>query len=428
MVAGCWRAGATEASKVQGKPEGIPTMAAGVYTAPADVARCQALLKAVQDRQSVRVLPPRKRVELRSKPANFRNWHDHKDTDSQGFAAEEEKASACVVPFLVSEPFERAPVIDRLTGLMWLGKPPRGEVGVEGATTSVRKVRTDKAAGFSDWRLPTMPELASVLLIKPGAFVEGAHWSVNRGPDCTWTLDTKAGFAFCASAAHKDTAHVLPVRAGALSTEAPPRAKAGFVGSAAELADCMRGEWLKLVEGRDVPVIPGPGPATLRAAPATIPATDLVARLRALYLHGNGQRCFVNDFRPNADGTVLDAATGLLWEVASSREQMSWNAARAYVSRLNGARYLGQQDWRLPTAEEAATLIESARFLFPWTQLDPAVFATSETIWTADLEPGGKRAFTLDTRTGKLGTLTDTPESVSDEMNFVKVVRSSRKK
>src|SRR5262245_48997759 len=116
-VAACgvaWGAGAAA-----GEP--VPTMAAGVYTAPADVARCTAMWEAYASGKSIRVQPPARTLKLRDKPAKFARWTDRRKSELQGLLPLE-GAPSCTLPFLASPPADKAPVFDRLTGLVWLGE------------------------------------------------------------------------------------------------------------------------------------------------------------------------------------------------------------------------------------------------------------------------------------------------------------------
>lgn len=58
------------------------------------------------------------------------------------------------------------------------------------------------------------------------------------------------------------------------------------------------------------------------------------------------------------DGVVLDRTTGLMWQQAASPQQMVYRLAMEWINSLNKRGYAGFNDWRLPTLEEAITLIE----------------------------------------------------------------------
>ena len=70
---------------------------------------------------------------------------------------------------------------------------------------------------------------------------------------------------------------------------------------------------------------------------------------------------FQNDYRSeeiHENRVVIDLNTGLMWNQSGSDEKMTWKAAKYWVKRLNKRGYAGYKDWRLPTLEEAASLVE----------------------------------------------------------------------
>ncbi len=64
---------------------------------------------------------------------------------------------------------------------------------------------------------------------------------------------------------------------------------------------------------------------------------------------------------------------------------MYWEKAKQWVNELNSRRYAGYSDWRLPTAEEAASLLKSSKKngdLY----IDPVFDHRQRWIWTGDSE------------------------------------------
>ncbi len=64
-----------------------------------------------------------------------------------------------------------------------------------------------------------------------------------------------------------------------------------------------------------------------------------------------------NNFTNNADGTITDHATGLMWQQNDSIG-MNWEDALAYAEKLDLA---GYRDWRLPNAKELQSIIDYTR-------------------------------------------------------------------
>jgi tetratricopeptide (TPR) repeat protein len=61
------------------------------------------------------------------------------------------------------------------------------------------------------------------------------------------------------------------------------------------------------------------------------------------------------------DKVVVDNATGLMWHQSGSDDEMVWHEALEWIRKLNKSGYAGCQDWRLPTVEEAASLLEPSK-------------------------------------------------------------------
>jgi tetratricopeptide (TPR) repeat protein len=67
------------------------------------------------------------------------------------------------------------------------------------------------------------------------------------------------------------------------------------------------------------------------------------------------------------DKVVVDNATGLMWHQSGSDDKMDWNETLMWIEKLNKGSWLnkggyaGYHDWRLPTVEEAASLLEPSK-------------------------------------------------------------------
>ena len=72
----------------------------------------------------------------------------------------------------------------------------------------------------------------------------------------------------------------------------------------------------------------------------------------------NDKGSFPNDSVDNGDGTVTDRVTGLMWEKGGSSSEVLYYKAQYRVKRLNKEKYLGYEDWRIPTIEELCSLLE----------------------------------------------------------------------
>ncbi len=100
-------------------------------------------------------------------------------------------------------------------------------------------------------------------------------------------------------------------------------------------------------------------------------------------------RGMTNDFVLQASGkVVLDRATDLMWQQAGSPEYMTYEEAQAYVAQLNRDNFAGYANWRLPTLEEAMSLMEPSE-LNADLYIDAKFDKTQRYIWTADKESAG---------------------------------------
>ena len=71
-----------------------------------------------------------------------------------------------------------------------------------------------------------------------------------------------------------------------------------------------------------------------------------------------GESYGANHFQDNGDETVTDLATGLMWQQADDGVARSWEEALACAENLNLA---GHDDWRLPNAHELQSIVDYQR-------------------------------------------------------------------
>ena len=99
-----------------------------------------------------------------------------------------------------------------------------------------------------------------------------------------------------------------------------------------------------------------------------------------------GHSTINHDYEENIiddDNIVIDHATGLMWHQSGSFKNISWKSAKRWVIKLNENGYAGFTDWRLPTLEEAVSLLEpSAKNGNQF--IDPAFDKTQSSVWTCD--------------------------------------------
>jgi tetratricopeptide (TPR) repeat protein len=92
---------------------------------------------------------------------------------------------------------------------------------------------------------------------------------------------------------------------------------------------------------------------------------------------------FVNE----TEELVKDTVTGLMWQQGGSEFPENLEKAIVYIDDLNATNYLGYNDWRLPTLEEALSLLTPARTNKRY--MHPIFNKKVTPIWTGDFgEPG----------------------------------------
>ena len=90
---------------------------------------------------------------------------------------------------------------------------------------------------------------------------------------------------------------------------------------------------------------------------------------------------FTNNYEVKHNGEVVfDSASGLMWQQSGSDEYMTYENAKAYVAQLH---YAGYSDWRLPTLEEAMSLMEPMKNSDDL-YIDSLFDSKQKWIWTSD--------------------------------------------
>ena len=149
-------------------------------------------------------------------------------------------------------------------------------------------------------------------------------------------------------------------------------------------------------------------PLELRKAPVALSNRDIIDMIQRSGFHhpnnlsswglsgavkGNIQHGY--ELQAGNDGTVIvDRATGLTWQQNGSPEAMSWSDAKTYVAQLNESNYAGYSDWRLPSIEELASLLEFEK-KNQNTYIDPVFDATQGICWAADTVEGSNAAWAV---------------------------------
>ena len=224
---------------------------------------------------------------------------------------------------------------DNVTGLTWTQSP---DLNGDGVIDVNDKLSFDEAqdypdtlnarnyGGYSDWRLPTIKEIYSLMDFRgidpsgPSSsgerpFIDTDYFAFGYG-------DTAAGERIIDAQFWSDTAYVGKV----------------FVNQSAAFG-------LNLADGR----IKG------------YPSSGRTGKLNYVYFVRGNISYGVNDFTDKGDGTVTDNATGLMWSRDDSGASLNWEEALAWIEQKNAENYLGHGDWRLPDAKEMQSIVDYSR-------------------------------------------------------------------
>jgi hypothetical protein len=216
-------------------------------------------------------------------------------------------------------------VTDLVTGLMWQ-KDPGEKMTFLQAVAEATKLRL---AGYTDWRLPSVKELYSLILF------DGTDPSVCATGTCSAvpfidarTFDFRYGDA----------------SAGERAIDSQYASSTKYVSTTMRGTETMFG--VNFADGRIKGYPTGP-----------MPGQSAGKRFFVHYVRGKTDYG-INALVDNADGTITDRATGLTWMQADSGTGMNWEDALAYCEDSSIS---GHNDWRLPNAKELQSIVDYRR-------------------------------------------------------------------
>ena len=231
-------------------------------------------------------------------------------------------------------------VLDNVTGLTWQRSPDTTGDGVldrsdkltlKQAQALPAKLNAAKFGGFSDWRVPTIKELYSLIEFS------GLDSGPGAGNPIPF-IDTKY-FKFV----YGDTSK------GERVIDSQYASSTKYVGKSFQGFAKLFG--VNFADGR------------IKGYDLQMPGGRMEKTFFVICCRGNpkyGQ----NDFRDNGDGTITDRATGLVWQKKDSGKPMNWEQALAYAAKAGNG-------WRLPNAKELQSIVDYARC--PDTSNSPAI-------------------------------------------------------
>ena len=221
-------------------------------------------------------------------------------------------------------------ITDMVTGLMWQKSPDTdgdGDIDASDKKTYAQAVSGASSCttgGYTDWRLPTIKELYS-LIIFSGVDPSG------------YTGTSTSGLIPFINTDYFDFAYG--------DTDAGERIIDAQYASSNMYVDGQLLFGVNFADGR----IKGYG--------LQMPFGGSEKTFSVMYVRGN-TGYGINNFVDNGDSTISDNATGLMWMQNDSKIGMTWENALSYSENLQ---YAGYSDWRLPDAKELQSILDYTR-------------------------------------------------------------------
>ncbi|MFC2116264.1 DUF1566 domain-containing protein [Bacteroidota bacterium] len=211
-------------------------------------------------------------------------------------------------------------ITDNVTGLMW--QQDMGEKMTW--DEALAKAENYSLAGYSDWRVPGIKELYSLILFT-GKVARTAEQSIPF-IDTVYFIqpfgDEEAGERFI---------------------DAQTWSSTPYVGKTMNNNATIFG--VNFIDGR------------IKGYPEIKPASGAANKMYFRFVRSNPDYG-KNKFIDNGDGTVSDFATGLMWQQSDDGLSRNWKDALAYAESLELS---GHSDWRLPNAKELQSIVDYTR-------------------------------------------------------------------
>ena len=211
-------------------------------------------------------------------------------------------------------------ITDNITGLMW-----QQEMGDKiSSDDAFYKADTLTLGGHTDWRVPTIKELYSLILFSG---ITGQSQS-NSTP----YIDTDF---FIQPYGNEDL--------GERFIDAQTWSATEYIGKIMNGNDGIFG--VNFIDGR------------IKGYPKTKLAGGAANKMYFRMVRGNTEYGN-NNFVDNKDGTISDLATGLMWQQTDNGQTYDWQSVLNYAESLDFADY---SDWRLPNAKELQSIVDYTR-------------------------------------------------------------------
>lgn len=216
-------------------------------------------------------------------------------------------------------------ISDNVTGLMWTKS-----FEVLSYDDAIYKAKNLKLNGYNDWRVPTIKEAYSLILFSGK---DASLKNMYKVPNNVIPFIDTDYFDF-EYAANGDRVIDTQVLSSTI-----------YNGTTMNGAKTVFG--VNIADGR------------IKGYPLTKPKNRQDNKFTVYFVRGN-ENYGKNNFSSNKS-TVLDSATGLMWDKNDSKKGLSWEEALKWVQEKNSENYLGFSNWRLPNAKELHSIVDYSR-------------------------------------------------------------------
>lgn len=227
-------------------------------------------------------------------------------------------------------------ITDNVSGLMWEKTPDKNDDGLINYydkltyASALSAASNCKTGGYTDWRLPTIKELYSLIMYYGAEPNPNATSQGNAVPYIN-TNYFNFGFGNLNASAHGATANERLI-------------DAQYATSSLYVSTTMGGNatmfGVNFADGR------------IKGYPSGNQKKYYVIYVRINTDYGT------NIFTNNGNGTITDNASGLMWMQDDSGTTLSWENTLSYAENFS---YGGYTDWRLPDIKELQSIIDYSR-------------------------------------------------------------------
>jgi hypothetical protein len=210
-------------------------------------------------------------------------------------------------------------ITDNITGLIWQ-KDMGEKMSFQEAFQRVEEL---ELGGYTDWRVSSIKELYSLIQFTG---------SVQGQVAIEFFIDTKY-FNQPLGDSSK----------GEREIDAQTWSSTEYVGKTMRNDETVFG--VNFVDGR------------IKGYPKYNPRTRKANTMYFRFVRGNtayGENSFID----NKNGTIMDSATGLMWQQSDSGRGVTWEEALKYAESLELG---GYNDWRLPNSKELQSIVDYSR-------------------------------------------------------------------